>query len=154
MLMVGRAGRSVFVQLLTMEIVPFVVWNSLMGVTIFLHHTHPKVPWFIDRDEWTECEAQLQSTVHVQFLIPLDSVFHHIYKHTAHHLDVGIPLYNLAEAQTKIEAAYPDNVIVEQLTFKKFLDISRACKLYDYGKHCWLDFNGNVTARTRLAKLQ
>jgi omega-6 fatty acid desaturase (delta-12 desaturase) len=153
-LMAKLAGRGMFLQLLTMEVIPFAVWNSLMGFTIFLHHTHPRVPWFLNRDEWTENEAQLQSTVHVQFSVPFDSIFYNIYKHTAHHLDVGIPFYHLPEAQRKIEAAYPDNIIVERLTFKRFLAATHACKLYDYGTHCWLDFKGRVTARTRLGELR
>jgi omega-6 fatty acid desaturase (delta-12 desaturase) len=144
------AGRGISLQLLIMILLPFVVWNCLMGFTIFLHHTHPEVPWFLDREEWKMNETQLHATVHAQFAVPFDAVFHNIYKHTAHHLDVSIPFYGLAGAQKRIEMVFPDNVIVQSLTYKQFLATTRMCKLYDYERHCWLDFNGRVTARTRL----
>jgi omega-6 fatty acid desaturase (delta-12 desaturase) len=144
-------GQGVVFQLFTMMFIPFMAWNCLMGFTIFLHHTHPDVPWFLDRDEWKASEAQLRGTVHVGFKVPFDVVFHHIYKHTAHHLDVGIPFYRLPDAQKRIEGSFPENITVEQLTFDQFFKTTRLCKLYDYENHSWLDFNGRVTSRTRRA---
>lgn len=125
-----------------------------MGFTIFLHHTNPEVAWFLVRDEWAKNETQLCSTVHAQFLIPFDSFFHHIYQHTAHHLDVCIPFYNLRDAQFCIEMAFAEKIVSEKLSFKKFLEVTRKCKLYDYEIHCWTDFNGRVTARTRLGRIE
>jgi acyl-lipid omega-6 desaturase (Delta-12 desaturase) len=141
-------GQRIAIQLLIMAFIPFAVWNGLMGFTIYLHHTHPDVAWFLDRDEWKSSEAQLKGTVHVEFAVPFDTIFHHIYKHTAHHLDVGIPFYRLPDAQRAIEARFPQHVKVEQLTWSRFLKTTRTCKLYDYENHAWLDFKGQVMART------
>src|SRR5579884_2442456 len=141
------AGRTALLQILVMAVLPLLEWNCLMGFTIFLHHTHPDVPWFTDKDKWRSNETQLRATLHVQFAVPFDSVFHHIFKHTAHHLDVGIPHYHLAEAQSAIEELFPEAIIIERFTWKNFLSITHACKLYDYRNNCWLDFDGRVTAR-------
>jgi omega-6 fatty acid desaturase (delta-12 desaturase) len=135
-------------QLLTLELLPFAVWNALMGFTIFLHHTHPSVPWFRDRDEWVRYETQLQSPVHVSFPIPFSRFFHNIMEHTAHHVDINIPLYRLPKAQITLEKLYPQNVVVDKWSVRRFLASTRICKLYDYETHCWTDFRGNVTART------
>lgn len=140
-------------QVAAMMLLPFAVWNCLMGFTIFLHHTHPHVPWFLDREEWKKNEAQLHNTVHVEFAIPFDTVFHNIYKHTAHHLDVSIPFYRLPEAQKTLEAIFGENIVVERLTWRHFWTVTRTCRLYNYENHCWLDFDGAITAQTTPSRM-
>lgn len=146
------SGRNAVIDIVLLELVPFIIWNALMGFTILLHHTHPRVPWFSTHDEWLEHETQLHNTVHTLFEVPLDRFFHNIYQHTAHHLDVKVPFYNLPGAQMEIEKLFPGQVVREKLTVATFLDICRICKLYDYSRHCWMDFLGNVTSETSLAR--
>jgi omega-6 fatty acid desaturase (delta-12 desaturase) len=71
-------------------------------------------------------------------------------EHTAHHVDTRVPLYNLADAQRAVEAAYgEENVIVERFTFAGVARTFGACQLYDYEAHRWLSFDGRPTTEPR-----
>ena len=132
-------------SLLTGVVWPFVCWNWLMGWAIFDHHTHPRVPWFQDEAEWRAARAQSRCTVHLVLPRALDVLLHHIMQHTAHHLDVTIPLYNLREAQRALEAAGAE-VVVYRWTPFGFLRHLRICKLYDFENRCWVGFDGKPPA--------
>jgi omega-6 fatty acid desaturase (delta-12 desaturase) len=123
---------------------PFVVWNWLMGWAIFDHHTHPQVPWFDKEQEWRAAQAQSRCTVHIVLPRVVDVLLHYIMQHTAHHLDVTIPLYNLRAAQSAIDGAGAAIVVYRWTPFT-FLRHLRVCKLYDFEKRCWTDFEGKGT---------
>ena len=131
---------------------PYAIWNLMMGFVIFHHHTHPRVAWFNRREEWNAMCAQLENTVNVIFPGPINSLLHNIMDHTAHHLDVNVPLYALPAAQRVVEEHYPDDVVVQRWSWSHFLNCVRICKLYDYERHEWLDFEGRVTAVVPITK--
>jgi omega-6 fatty acid desaturase (delta-12 desaturase) len=124
---------------------PFAIWNWLMGWALLAQHTHPRVPWFDDERQWRAAQAQTRVTVHVVAPGPLNFLLHRIMEHTAHHLDVTVPLYHLSAAQTAIEGACAE-IVVERWTPRRFLEQIRACKLYDYARNQWLDFDGRSTS--------
>ncbi|QDU31671.1 Delta(12)-fatty-acid desaturase [Anatilimnocola aggregata] len=126
-------------------IVPQLLWNWFMGLVILLHHTHPKVRWYDDPEEWSFYAGQVQGTVHVKFPWPLGPMLHHIMEHTAHHIDPRVPLYNLPAAQLAVEQSYAEDVIVSPFKIRQLLGILRQCKLYDYRRQCWLAFDGTPT---------
>ena len=84
--------------------VPFFVWNCLMGFVIYVQHTHPRVAWYDRRDEWSANAGYATTTVHVKLMRPLDGLIHYILEHGAHHVNMGIPLYRLKEAQARLSA--------------------------------------------------
>ena len=131
--------------LLAGVVLPFAGWNWMMGWAIFEHHTHPRVPWFADEREWRAAGAQTLCTIHIVLPEPADFILHRIMQHTAHHLDVTVPLYRLREAQEAVEAA------AEPLTYRwspfTFLRHLRMCKLYDFENHCWLGFDGKPSSQ-------
>jgi omega-6 fatty acid desaturase (delta-12 desaturase) len=126
---------------------PFAIWNWLMGWAIFEHHTHPSVPWFDDERKWRAGRTQSMFTVHMVLPRPLDVLFHEIFHHTAHHLDVTIPLYRLRRAQSAVEAASGGGLIVEHWTPMRFIERLRHCRLYDFENQLWLDFDGTPSFR-------
>ncbi len=117
-----------------------------MGATIFCHHTHVDIPWFDDEDEWRRAEPQTRCTAHVVFPWVVRILLHQIFDHTAHHLDVTIPLYRLHEAQAQIEPSCES--ILERWSPAVFARHLRACKLYDFRLHQWQDYNGRPTSET------
>jgi acyl-lipid omega-6 desaturase (Delta-12 desaturase) len=121
-------------------VLPVPVFFWLMGFAIFPHHTHPSVRWFADRAEWSFAESQLAGTVHVLYSCWVNVLFHHIFDHTAHHIDVRIPFYRLHEAQAAAESAFGPNIVVEKFCLKSFLQTLRECALYDYDQHRWFSF--------------
>jgi acyl-lipid omega-6 desaturase (Delta-12 desaturase) len=127
-------------------VVPFLMWNWFMSFAIFQHHNHPRVAWFIDRDEWDFFAGQVESTVHVVMPWYLEFVTAHIMQHTAHHVDPRIPLYRLTDSQHCLEQAYPQDIVVERWTFTTLGRTLAFCKLYDYEHHRWLNFRGRPTS--------
>ncbi|MCX6981748.1 MAG: fatty acid desaturase [Verrucomicrobia bacterium] len=126
-------------------LVPFYVWNWLLNFVIYQQHTHPAVAWHDQEDEWEYMEAQIDSSPHFRFPPLVGFILHNIMEHTAHHAATSIPLYRLKEAQTALERAYPDRVKVLDWTWAGYVDAVRRCKLYDYRRHVWQDFQGRDT---------
>jgi acyl-lipid omega-6 desaturase (Delta-12 desaturase) len=124
---------------------PFFVWNWLMSWALLVQHTHPDVPWFDDEREWRAAQAQTRVTIHVVAPGPLNFMLHRIMEHTAHHLDVTVPLYRLAAAQAELERECKD-IVVERWTPRSFVRHLRTCRLYDYARRQWLDFDGSPTS--------
>jgi omega-6 fatty acid desaturase (delta-12 desaturase) len=126
-------------------IIPFLFWNWTMGFVIFLHHTHPAVPWYADVEDWSFFLGQVRSVVSVELPAPIEIVLHNIMEHTAHHVDPKIPLYNLPECQRRLESVYGSEITVVKWTFRGFYDTLKRCRLFDYENHRWLDFDGTPT---------
>lgn len=127
-------------------VVPFLLWNWLMGFAIFQHHNHPSVAWYMDREQWDFYRGQVQGTVHVVLPWGLGRFFHQIMEHTAHHANPKIPLYHLNECQDSLERAFPEDITIEVWTLGNFLRTLARCKLYDYHNHRWTNFAGKPTS--------
>jgi omega-6 fatty acid desaturase (delta-12 desaturase) len=137
-------GRPVLV--LIGVVVPWAVWMTFQGVASFIQHTHPRTAWYDNEQEWSFYHVQLKSTTHVVFPWPIERLLNNIMDHPAHHLDPTIPLYELPASQKLLEQRAPEHsVVVYYWTPLEYLRTCRVCKLYDYRRHCWLDFAGNPT---------
>lgn len=138
--------RSIWLVYLTGWILPFAVWNYVMGVTIYLNHTHPAIPWFRDEESWTFHSGNVRCTAHVKlprFLAPLYS---DALAHTAHHANVMLPVYALPAAQRELKSKFGADVQEYALSFAGYRKIYTACKLFDFDRMCWTDFGGRPTA--------
>lgn len=138
----GDAGGIVKLIVLGL-VLPFAVWNTLMSFLIYLHHTHPDVVWWDRKEDWSFRKAQLRSTIHVRFPGWINGALHWIMEHPAHHLRPGIPLYHLREAEKAIEAAVEDPPIEFRWSLREHIKIAQICRLYDYDKRQWLDYDGS-----------
>ena len=142
----GSSGPLVSAGLLLLGVViPFLVWNWVMGAIVLVHHTHPSVPWYGDVADWSYYAGQVQSTVHIELPRPVELVLHNIMEHTAHHADPRVPLYNLEKAQRNLEDAYGEHIVVVPFTAAGFFHVMRTCRLFDYEQHRWLDWDGTPT---------
>ena len=132
-------------------IVPFLVFNWLIGFATFQHHTHPRVVWYADEREWSFFRSQVQGTVHVVFPRFIEVALHNIMEHTAHHVDTRVPLYNLSSAQASLESEFgAENVISEPFSLAGMSRTFRSCQLYDFATHQWLTFDGVATTEPRV----
>jgi acyl-lipid omega-6 desaturase (Delta-12 desaturase) len=129
-------------------IIPFLIWNFMMGFTVYQHHTHESIPWCKSRKEREKIGGQEDLTMHVKYPRWYNVVSHNIMEHTAHHVDPRIPLYQLAKAQSKLSKLLGNEINVIQFSFVGFIKTLAKCKLYDYENHCWLDFNGRPTVNS------
>jgi omega-6 fatty acid desaturase (delta-12 desaturase) len=127
-------------------VVPFACWTQTMGLVIYQHHTHPAIAWYDKRAEWNLNQIQVRNAIHVLFPGPFNVLLHNIMEHTAHHVDMAVPLRNLPGAQAELESKFPDDILVQRWSIGFFRKCLKTCKLYDYDSHRWLDFDGELTA--------
>ena len=124
---------------------PFLFWNGLIGFVVYVHHTHPGVEWHQDKAAWSASQPFVSTTVHLTFRSAFGSVLHHIMEHTAHHVDMGIPLYRLKAAQALLERRLAGHIVVQPFSWRWYRDTARRCKLYDFDLGRWTDFKGRPT---------
>jgi omega-6 fatty acid desaturase (delta-12 desaturase) len=148
-LTVGRLGGKTAVDAAAFGVfIPYFAWNVMMGLTVLLQHTHPRAPWFASAEE-AQALGQEHRTVHVRFPAWLGFFSHEIMEHPAHHLNPLIPSYRLRRAQSWLNERLGSSSISDPITLRFLVVVVRQCKLYDYERHQWLDFGGNVTSPTQ-----
>jgi omega-6 fatty acid desaturase (delta-12 desaturase) len=129
-------------------VAPWWIFHVMFSVVTFLHHTHPRVPWFRTKQESSYFAGQVRATVHVTLPRLVELLLHNITVHGAHHVDPRVPFRHLPDAQRRLESALAEDIIVERWSLASFLAVTRTCKLYDYDRHEWCTFQFVLTART------
>lgn len=142
-------GQSVWLLGLLGFVVPLLFWFTMMGFVIYGHHTHVRVQWHDDRAAWQRAQPFVSTTVHLTFPLKIGALVHHIMEHTAHHVDMSIPLYKLKSAQAMLEHLLPERIIIQRFSWRWYFSTARACKLYDFTRQCWTDFAGRATSEPR-----
>jgi omega-6 fatty acid desaturase (delta-12 desaturase) len=146
-------GMSIFAYhldgifgIVTMLIIPFIVFNYVISLIVYLHHTHPDIPFFDAKPEWNHTIGALYCTtmIHSHWLINI--LTHDIMVHTPHHVDIRIPFYRLKGAFENIKQHYADYLHEYTLTWSKLTSIFKSCKIYDYQKHEWHGFKKSKKA--------
>ena len=128
-------------------VLPFALWMTLFGATVFVHHTHPDIPWY----ETATTDRHLPvETVTTRWLFPTWFTFlsHNVFDHTIHHWNARIPCYNATKASEHLSELLGDRLICERFSMRALNDVLRRCKLYDYENRRWLDFDGNPTSES------
>jgi omega-6 fatty acid desaturase (delta-12 desaturase) len=128
-------------------VVPFLFWCSMIGFVVYVHHTHVKVSWYDDRSDWARAQPFISTTVHLTFPFRIGGMMHHIMEHTAHHLDMSIPLYKLKGAQKLLEDLLPERIVIQRFSWVWYFDTARRCKLYDFTRRCWTGYSGVATSK-------
>lgn len=127
-------------------VLPWLVFNWMIGFVIYFNHTHPDVPWFANADEWSFYDGTISGTVRLKFPDWSMVIASNIMDHVAHHLDPRIPLVNLRAAQDRLDELCAGQITIEQWSIRGTFDIMRRCKLYDYDAHRWTDYDGRPTS--------
>jgi acyl-lipid omega-6 desaturase (Delta-12 desaturase) len=138
--------QSVGLLLATGWVLPFVFWNAMIGFVVYVHHTHTRVSWHDEKTAWTKAQPFVSTTVHLTFPLRIGAVLHHIMEHTAHHVDMSIPLYRLKPAQARLEKLLPERIVVQKFSWRWYFETARKCKLYDFSQRCWTDYQGTRTS--------
>lgn len=133
-------SQSLLLNFFSVIVLPFLVWNWIMGFIIYQHHTGPDARWYNDPDEWQYWECQVMDSIHIKFPRVVNTLIHNIMEHTAHHANMGIPLYNLNEAQSQLEKSLGSSITVIEWSLAYYFETVKSCKLYDYDSHSWLPF--------------
>jgi acyl-lipid omega-6 desaturase (Delta-12 desaturase) len=134
-------------------VLPFVFWNCMIGFVVYVHHTHTAVRWHDDKTAWSASDPFVSTTVHLSFPWRIGALMHHIMEHTAHHLDMSIPLYRLKAAQAMLERSLPGRIVIQRFSWRWYFDTARRCKLYDLARQQWTDFSGRPTGQTTVGRV-
>ncbi|HSW20677.1 MAG TPA: fatty acid desaturase [Ramlibacter sp.] len=136
--------QSALILLAAGLVVPFLFWCAMIGFVVYVHHTHVKVSWHNDREAWARAQPFVSTTVHLTFPLRIGALMHHIMEHTAHHVDMSIPLYRLERAQARLEELLPGRIVVQRFSWRWYFETARQCKLYDFERACWTDYSGRA----------
>jgi acyl-lipid omega-6 desaturase (Delta-12 desaturase) len=139
-------GQSVVWLLFVAFALPLLAWKALIGFVVYVHHTHTRVDWYDNKKAWSAASPFVSTTVHLKFGSGIGALLHHIMEHTAHHVDMSVPLYRLQKAQTLLEEKLPGKIIIQRFSWAWYFDTARRCKLYDFERACWTDFSGRRTS--------
>jgi acyl-lipid omega-6 desaturase (Delta-12 desaturase) len=140
-------SQSVLLTLLMGFVVPFMFWCAMIGFVVYVHHTHTSVSWHDERTAWAKAQPFVSTTVHLTFPMRIGALMHHIMEHTAHHVDMSIPLYRLRQAQSKLENMLPERIVIQRFSWRWYFETAGKCKLYNFTERCWTDFKGRPTSR-------
>lgn len=121
-------------------VVPFLVFTWVIAMVVYLHHTHPDVPFFMDRDEWSPAIGQLACTTVIRTGRLLEVLSHNILIHVPHHVDSRIPFYRLAQAYADLQPTYTGYVREYRLRWSTVRAVFSSCQLYDFDARRWSRF--------------
>jgi omega-6 fatty acid desaturase (delta-12 desaturase) len=125
--------------------IPMFMFACLTGGSLYLMHTHPAVPWFKGKLDPLGADASHLCATHLSLPKTVSRLVHNVFAHSAHHAHPGVPSYHLLEAQATLDRLLGERAVVEPLQLHSLLRTLKACKLYDFEKHQWLDFSGVPT---------
>ena len=131
-------------------VVPFYIWINMFALTVYVQHTHPRLPWF---DGPVHRKAMMaQEELSTTFLFPhwLNHLMHNVYDHAAHHVNPRVPFYHLDAATKTLNEMAGERAVAEKVSFKRLHNTLKTCKLYDFENYRWLDFDGNPTTETQI----
>ncbi|HXJ35132.1 MAG TPA: fatty acid desaturase [Candidatus Eisenbacteria bacterium] len=134
----GTAAGACWTLVKTL-VVPWLVFNWIIGVTVYVHHIGPEIPWYTAAT-WSRGRGQVDATAAYRIPRWLNFFWHNVYVHTPHHVDPRIPFYHLPRAARALEALGDDAFAPRPLALRDYVAITRRCKLYDFDRQAWLDY--------------
>lgn len=140
------SATSATVAVLLGFIGPFFIFQTVLAASLYFNHTHPDIPWFKTEADRRAGSGQEHITVHLRLPKMAAALAHNFFEHPAHHVYPAIPCYALWDAQEKLNRLMGEQAIVEDFSLGFLVRTMRICKLYDYDRRCWLDFNGRPTS--------
>ena len=121
-------------------VVPFLVFTYVIALVVYLHHTHPDVPFFTERREWNATTGQVACSTVVRSNRVVERLTHNILIHPPHHVDTRIPFYRLKRAYADFVPIFGDYVCEYRLGWSAVRRIFSQCQLYDFDTHTWHRF--------------
>ena len=119
---------------------PFIVFNYFIAIIVYLHHTHPDIPFFDIKNEWSHSVSALYCSTIVRCSRVSRVLLHNIMIHIPHHLDPRIPFYNLPKAHKALKEKYGEYFHEYRFNWRYLLTIFKQCKLYDFENKLWMTF--------------
>ena len=128
-------------------VVPFIVFNYFIAMFVYLHHTHPDVPFFDHKPEWSNTIGQVYCAIVWRCSRLSELLIHNIMIHVPHHVDPAIPFYRLKQAYADLQREYGQYIHEYTFRWSAVLRTFRRCKLYDYNSKTWYTFREAAALR-------
>jgi omega-6 fatty acid desaturase (delta-12 desaturase) len=138
----GTAGGALWMWV-KVFLVPFVVWNYSIGFAVYVHHICPKIPWH-KRREWDKFTGQVQGTTVIHLPAWINTFYHNIFLHVAHHVDMRIPFYGLPAATDALRKHFAEYIVERRYNLSDYVDSTKNCKLFDFESGTWLKYDDPV----------
>lgn len=122
-------------------LLPFIVFNYFIALFVYLHHTHPRIPYFLDRDQWGPAVGQLYCSTVIHFSRPMAWLTHNIMVHVPHHVHPHVPYYHLPAAYADIKARFGGYIHEYRFRWRTVGGIFAQCKLFDFDTRRWYRFS-------------
>lgn len=136
-LLVWLAGDAWSTAVLFAVVLPYLVWNQLIGLTVWLQHTHPDIAW---RQEEGGAGV-LTTTPWVRGPGWWDALWHNIMAHPSHHVSARIPWHRLPRAMAMVSELSCGSLVISTFGPRHVLRVARECQLYDYDAGAWMRFS-------------
>lgn len=130
-----------WVGVLSAVVIPWVVFNYHIALYVYLHHTHPTLPFFDDRKDWSATIGQIGCSVVIRGSRLFEWVSHYILVHTPHHVDARIPFYRLPQGWRDLQPTYGQDVLSYRFRWRTVESIFRQCKVFDFDTNTWYRFS-------------
>ena len=131
-------------------VVPFIVFNYFIALFVYLHHTHPDVPYFDHRPEWSNTIGQVYCSLLVRCSRLSEALVHNIMIHVPHHVEPRIPYYHLVRAYTDLKREYGEFMHEYRFRWATVRMIFARCKLYDFDKQVWYTFRDGAAVAAEM----
>jgi omega-6 fatty acid desaturase (delta-12 desaturase) len=128
------------VGVLAAVVVPFIVFTYFIAFFVYVHHTHPDIPFFVERRRWSATIGQVACSTVIRTSPVVEWLTHGILIHAPHHIDMRIPFYNLERAYQDLKPAFGEYVHEYRFRWSTVLGIFRQCQLYDFDQQTWHRF--------------
>ena len=128
------------IGIISLVLIPLITFNYFIALIVYLHHTHPDIPFFALKKEWSHSVGALYCSTVIHCSKASRIFLHNIMIHIPHHLDIRIPFYHLPEAYQALKKEYGHYFHEYHFKWHHVFNIFKQCKLYDYDKKVWLTF--------------
>jgi len=128
------------IGIVAVVIIPFLTFNYLISLIVYLHHTHPDIPFFDLKKDWSHSVGALYCTTTIKSSKIVSMLLHNIMTHVPHHLDTRIPFYNLPRAHESLRNEYKRYFHEYRFRWRYLYMVFKRCKLYDFELNTWMTF--------------
>ena len=128
------------IGIISAVLLPFIVFTYFMSMIVYLHHTHPEIPFFDLKKEWSPSIGVIYCSTIIHCSKPAQLLLHNIMIHIPHHLDSRIPFYHLPKAYHSLKKEYGEYFHEYNFKWSNVYTIFKKCKLYDFENKQWFTF--------------